>query len=121
MAENKKALGAAGEQVAAQYLQTHGYRIRARNYRVPIGEIDIVAEQQGILVFAEVKTRRSTSCGTPAQSVGYRKQQKIIQTASWYLRQEQLEGCPCRFDIIEVYVHQEKTYEIRHLRGAFET
>lgn len=121
MSMEKKSLGKAGEDAATTYLCRHGYQICERNYRVATGEIDIIARKHGTIVFVEVKTRRNFSYGTPAQAVGYHKQKKIIQTARWFLRQGQLEGCPCRFDVIEVYVHQERTYEIRHLRGAFET
>ena len=121
MGMEKKSLGKAGEDAAASYLVRQGYQICERNYRVPTGEIDIIAKKHGTLAFIEVKTRRSLCCGTPAQSVGYYKQKKIIQTARWFLRQGQLEGCPCRFDVIEVYVCRGRTFEIRHLQEAFET
>lgn len=116
---DNKSLGSRGEEVAALYLKHHGYEILEMNFRVPAGEIDIVAGIGDILVFAEVKTRRSGKCGQPAQAVDYRKQQKIIMTAKWYLRQRHLEECPCRFDVLEVYAHGE-TCHIRHLTGAFE-
>lgn len=116
---DNKSLGSRGEEAAALYLRRHGYKIIERNFRVPAGEIDIVAGQGDTLVFAEVKTRRSDRCGFPAQAVGYHKQQKIIQTAKWFLRQRHLEECPCRFDVLEVYV-QGETCRIRHLVGAFE-
>lgn len=116
---DNKSLGSRGEEAAALYLKRHGYEILERNFRVPAGEIDIVAGIGNILVFAEVKTRRSGKCGQPAQAVDYRKQQKIIMAAKWYLRQRHLEECPCRFDVLEVYAHGE-TCHIRHLTGAFE-
>ena len=116
---DNKSLGSRGEEAAALYLKHHGYKILERNFRVPAGEIDIVAEQGDTLVFAEVKTRRSDRCGRPAQAVDYRKQQKIIMIAKWYLRQRHMEECPCRFDVLEVYARGE-TCRIRHLAGAFE-
>ena len=116
---DNKSLGSRGEEAAALYLERHGYKILARNFRVPAGEIDIVAKTGDTLVFAEVKTRRSESCGRHAQAVDYRKQQKIIMTARWYLRQRHLDECPCRFDVLEVYARGE-TCHIRHLAGAFE-
>lgn len=119
---DNKVLGNKGEQAAATYLTQHGYRICARNFRVPVGEIDIIAERDDVLAFVEVKTRRGLRCGFPAQAVTYYKQQKIIQTARWYLRQRHLEDrCLCRFDVIEVYVHRGDKWEIRHIPGAFET
>ena len=116
---DNKSLGSRGEEAAALYLVRHGYKILERNFRVPTGEIDIVAGQGDILVFAEVKTRRTERCGFPAQAVNYHKQQKIIQTAKWFLRQRHLEECPCRFDVLEVYAHGD-TCHIRHIIGAFE-
>jgi putative endonuclease len=116
---DNKSLGSRGEEAAAVYLMRHGYEILERNFRVSTGEIDIVAVTGDTLVFAEVKTRRSGKCGQPAQAVDYRKQQKIIMTAKWYLRQRHLDECPCRFDVLEVYARGE-TCHIRHLAGAFE-
>ena len=119
---NNKVLGSQGEQAAADYLTRQGYRICARNFRVPAGEIDIVAAKQELVVFVEVKTRRGLGCGTPAQAVTYHKQQKIIQTARWFLRQRHLEDrCLCRFDVVEVYARPVGDWEIRHIPGAFET
>jgi len=77
-------LGSQGEQAAADFLQQQGYRICARNFRVPVGEIDIIARQGEVLAFVEVKTRHSNRYGTPAQAVNFRKQKKIIQTAQWF-------------------------------------
>lgn len=118
---NNKVLGGQGEQAAADYLQQHGYRICVRNFRVPVGEIDIIASRQDTLVFVEVKTRRSVRYGTPAQAVNYVKQQKIVQTARWFLRQRHLEDrCCCRFNVIEVYAQPQGGWTIHHLPGAFE-
>ena len=66
---NNKVLGSQGEQAAADYLTRQGYRICARNFRVPAGEIDIVAAKQELVVFVEVKTRRGLGCGTPGEPV----------------------------------------------------
>ena len=118
---DRKRLGQAGEDAAAEYLRSGGCSILARNFRTRAGELDIVAKSRGTLVFVEVKTRRGMRYGTPGQAVGWRKQQKIIQTARYFLRQRQLEGCPCRFDVIEVYVRHEGTMALRHFPGAFET
>ncbi len=120
MSDQSKRIGAIGEDLAAGYLERNDYQIRERNYRVRIGELDIIAEKDGTLVFVEVKTRRSLHCGTPAESVSRYKQKKIIQVAQIFLRQKQLTGCSCRFDVIEVYVRAEGTWKIRHLKGAFE-
>lgn len=117
---NGTELGKKGEDAAAKFLCCHGYRILARNYRGADGELDIVAQEGEALVFVEVKTRRGNRCGTPGQSMTWRKQQKIIRTARWYLHQYHMEHIPCRFDVIEVCPCPTEIWDIRQIRGAFE-
>jgi putative endonuclease len=114
-----KALGAQGESIAAAYLEAHGCRIIARNFRALMGEIDLIAEECDTIIFVEVKTRRSMRFGTPAQAVHVRKQRKIILTAYSYIQQEHLEGRLCRFDVIEVYARG-NSWPVHHLKNAFE-
>lgn len=116
---SNKTLGDQGESCAAEYLRRQGCRILTRNYRCKIGEIDIIADDHGTLVFVEVKTRRSMRCGTPAESVHYRKRQKIVQTAYWYLRERHMENAHCRFDVLEVYAVG-GTWMVHEIRNAFE-
>ena len=80
---NNKHLGDRGESYAEDYLRRQGYRILTRNYRTKIGEIDLIADDHGTLVFIEVKTRSSVRYGIPSEAVNYKKKQKIIQTAYW--------------------------------------
>lgn len=117
---NTKILGNAGENAAADYLVNNGYTICCRNYRVPVGEIDIIVRKKGVTIFVEVKTRRSMSFGEASLAVNYRKQQKIIRTACWYMRSNNLDDEPCRFDVIEVYKQSVGNWSIRHIEGAFE-
>lgn len=115
-------LGRQGEQVAAEFLKQKGYAICARNFRVSLGEIDIIAKADDVLAFVEVKTRRGCRYGTPAQAVNYYKQRKIIQTAKCFLRQHHLEDeCRCRFDVLEVYALPGNKWQVHHLPGAFES
>ena len=116
-----KRLGQAGEDRAAAFLESCDYRIAARNYRVPVGEIDIIAVKDNTVVFVEVKTRRSIRYGTPAQAVSWYKKKKIIRTAYWFLHHAGISGCDCRFDVIEVYAGAGEDWQIRHIPGAFET
>ncbi len=113
---NHIALGEKGEAAVVEYLRRHGYAVLQQKYRARTGEIDIIAKKDGVLVFVEVKTRRSTRYGLPAEAVTYRKQQKIIQTALCYLAQTQQPDVPCRIDVIEVY---EADGRINHLVNAF--
>ena len=116
---NNKKLGDRGESCAAEYLQRQGCRILMRNYRTKIGEIDLIAEDHGTLVFIEVKTRSSVRYGTPAEAVNYQKRQKIIQTAYWYLRAQHREDAVCRFDVLEVYAAGD-SWTVHQIRNAFE-
>jgi len=98
----RKQLGQQGEDLVSEYLQNIGYRILYRNYRCRHGEIDIIAEEGGDLVFVEVRARRSANFGTAAESVNFRKQQKLHQLALFYIS---IEGQPkdnYRFDVAAV-------------------
>ncbi len=118
---NNKILGNRGEQAAASYLMAHGYQILERNYRCPVGEIDIVASRGTTVIFVEVKTRRSLAYGRPCEAVDYRKQQKIIKTASWYIQGHNLSGRSLRFDVLEVFAQPGGSMQVNHIQGAFET
>lgn len=111
--------GDAGEQAAAAYLRTAGYKILALKYRARPGEIDIVAADGGTLVFVEVKTRKSDAFGTPAEAVTFRKQGKLIATAQCYLKHHGLYDKPLRFDVMEVRLVPGKEPRLNHIINAF--
>lgn len=91
--------GAQAEQWAAQYLQQHGLKPVAQNYRSRFGEIDLIMQDGAMLVFIEVRLRRNANFGGAAASIDARKQQRIIRTAQQYLASlAQLP--PCRFDAV---------------------
>lgn len=116
-----RSLGNAGENMAATYLLEHGYKISERNYRCPIGEMDIVAFDGDELVFVEVKTRTSLRYGYPYQAVDYRKQQRYYRISAFYRASHpQYADLNCRFDIIEVYLLNNDTQNINHIKNAFE-
>ena len=114
-------MGRMGEDFAARYLAQQGYDIMERDWQQGSRDLDIIARTpDGItVVFVEVKTRRSIRCGTPAESVHYRKRQKIVQTAYWYLRANHAETHLCRFDVIEVYA-MDSGWNVHHIKNAFE-
>jgi putative endonuclease len=91
MSGRKQKVGSWGEQVAAAYLAERGYNLVARNVRTPYGEIDIVAEKDGIAVFVEVKARMSSSLGPPEISVTARKQAHMQAAAEYYAQQNELD------------------------------
>ncbi len=119
---NRKGLGNRGEETAAAYLEQKGYAILERQYRTPVGEIDLIAREGKTLVFVEVKTRRSARYGQPSAAVGWEKQRRIIRGAMWYMmnRQRQREAPLCRFDVVEVYATPDNAWKVRHLENAFE-
>lgn len=100
---NKVAVGRRAEESAADYLRRSGYRILERNVRARFGEIDLVARQGQVLCFVEVKARSSTRFGWPEEAVTFRKRQKLIRLAQWYLRRHRAwQGLPVRFDILSI-------------------
>jgi putative endonuclease len=115
----RSAVGMEGEQVAAQWLEGQGYRILARNVRFRIGELDLVAEEGGVLVFVEVKTRRSTAYGTAAEAVTRAKQERLVRLAHLFLSQSGRQGVPCRFDVVSVTPSEGGGWDCTLIRDAF--
>jgi putative endonuclease len=97
----RKRLGQRGEDLAVALLEKRGYVVREHNWRCPAGEIDIVAEEGGCLVFVEVRTRRGREYGTPEESVTPAKQAKLVEVAQTYLQGHSWEG-DWRIDVVAV-------------------
>jgi putative endonuclease len=115
-------LGRHGEHLAARFLRRNGYKILYRNYRAPHGgEVDIVCRDRraAMLVFVEVKTRRSLAYGTPASAVDLKKQRLIARGALAWLRLLHFPEVAFRFDIVEV-LHQESGPSFNLIRDAFQ-
>lgn len=102
MTNTKIELGAKGEALAVKHLKDLGYRIIERNYRVRAGEIDIIAEQAGTLVFIEVKTRTDLRFGTPFESITASKKNHLSTAALEYMSRHDCHNIPARFDVISV-------------------
>jgi putative endonuclease len=98
----RQGLGRTGERLAAEHLVEAGYRILERNVRCRYGEIDLVAEEGGDLVFVEVKTRRGVSHGLPEEGVTPRKQRKLVQLAFHYLVTHDYPDRSWRIDVVAV-------------------
>lgn len=107
--------GSKGEELAASLLKQKKYNILERNYRNKIGELDIIAEKDGVIVFIEVKERSTLAYGRPIEAIDFRKQNKIRQTAQMYLILERKPLADVRFDVIEILGD-----EITHIENAFE-
>ncbi|QDY82169.1 YraN family protein [Paenibacillus polymyxa] len=117
--DQRKAKGAMGEEAAALFLENLGYRILERNWRCRSGEIDLIAKQEHILVFIEVRSRSSSRYGTPAESVTARKITQVRQTAAVYLHMNRMGEAPIRFDMISVRLSAETAVVTDHFINAF--
>jgi putative endonuclease len=114
-----KALGTKGEDLAVRFLQKKGYRIVKRNYKTPVGEIDIIARDGDTIVFIEVKTRTDISFGYPFEAVNNRKRQKLKNLALLYLKRQGKES-PVRFDVLSIFCMDDGKKDIEHIKDAFE-
>ena len=112
--------GYEGEQIAVRHLKRLGYRIVCRNYRCSLGEIDIIARHQGVLVFVEVKYRRTGTFGAPKWAITAAKQRKLSQVAWHYLQKQDLTETNARFDVVTISrLHGSPHVEV--IENAFES
>ena len=117
--DSRAELGKLGEFLACDALSRAGYAVLARRYRTRMGEIDIICRDGSAVVFVEVKARRSLRFGWPAEAVTPRKQRRIVVMAQIFLARHRLEGRPCRFDMVSVFVPAGRPPAIRIIRDAF--
>ena len=110
-----------GEALAAEYLEARGCRIVEREWHCRFGEIDLIAEQEGTLLFVEVKLRTNLRYGMPREYVTAKKQEKLRAAALLYLGMRGLDA-PARFDVAEVYTdvrHSAGKTRIAYIENAF--
>jgi putative endonuclease len=115
----RKETGEAGELQAARYLEGEGYTIIDRNFKTPVGEIDIIAKKGGILHFFEVKTRHGMNFGGPFDALTPLKKRRIRKTAKWFLAQKKGICLPCLFGVVGIDLSQNPP-TIECLVDAFE-
>jgi putative endonuclease len=109
--------GAKGENLAAEFLQSKGFEIVARNFRHKHAEIDLIAQRENWLLFIEVKTRTSTSYGQPEDFVDHHKSRNVFEAAEEYIFANDWQG-HIRFDIISVKLGYKDVVEIVHFEDA---
>ena len=114
-----QALGRKGEDLAHRYLRSLGFHILSRNYRVQDGggEIDIIAKDGKVLVFVEVKSRRSSEFGTPDRAIDTEKQRRIVRAARSYALRTGADWSQVRFDVITIVFTSPAS--ITHYQDAF--
>lgn len=113
-------LGKFGEERSARYLRMRGYRIREMNYSCRHGEIDIIAQKGGYIVFVEVKLRKNAVFAEAKEFVSAAKQRRVITAAQFWFAANECDLQP-RFDVIEVYAPDgaEGRIRINHIENAF--
>ncbi|MER7006333.1 YraN family protein [Dactylosporangium sp. NPDC000555] len=117
MTNHNQLLGGFGERVACRYLVSQGLVLLDRNWRSRSGELDVVARDGADLVFVEVKTRRGTRYGRPAEAIVPAKVRRLRALALMWLAANHARGERLRFDVVSVLVG--RSVAVQHLRGAF--
>lgn len=111
-------LGRVGEELAVRFLKERGHDILEQNFRFAHGEIDIISYHKGVLIFTEVKTRKSTRYGRPMEAVDRFKRRQIYTTAEYYLSTQSVRYHASRFDVIEVLIGEQSM--IHYIKNAFD-
>lgn len=119
MSGPKQELGAAGEKAAAKYLHRRGYKILARNFSCPLGEIDLICYCDDCIVFVEVKTLSDDVAGDPEERITRGKQRRLGRAARWWIDARGRPECAYRFDAVSVVLPAEGSPRIRHIVEAF--
>ncbi|MDQ3265045.1 MAG: YraN family protein [Myxococcota bacterium] len=117
--QQRRELGQSAEQAAVDHLVAHGYQIEARNFACKYGELDIVAQRDGILCFVEVRMRSRAVWGDPSQTITFSKQRRVVKAALHYLVAHRITGRALRFDVIAM-IGQGPGAAVEHLENAFD-
>lgn len=118
MTHARQRLGEEGEAVACATLERLGYAIIARRYRTRLGELDIVADDHGTVVFVEVKTKTDSTFSDPVEAVTKQKQRRLVLMGEQYVGLHHLDSTPCRFDVVTVDTSVTPS-KITHYKDAF--
>lgn len=108
-----------GEDLALSFLRKQGYKILERNFRCPLGELDIVAKEKDTIVFVEIKTRSLRDTCLAKEAVDLRKQRQVSKVALFYLKAKDLLGKKARFDVVAIG-KEGPVKEVELIRDAFE-
>ena len=118
--ESARLDGAAAEEVARAYLTRAGLKLLAKNHRCRGGELDLVMEDEGSVVFVEVRYRSNTRFGRAEETVGPTKQARLVAAASHYLQRHDVQR-PTRFDVVAIHPDPAGGHEVNWIRDAFST
>jgi putative endonuclease len=118
--DRRRVLGDAGEDLVARWYADAGYRVLDRNWRCREGELDVVVARESVLVFCEVKTRRSTAFGSPAEAVTVTKQRRIRTLAMrWLDAHPEARARTLRFDVASVLAERGQAPVLDVIEAAF--
>ena len=120
MSRARQYLGRRGEAIARTHLRSIGYVIVAANYRSKAGEIDLVTEKDGAIVFVEVRARSGPSMGLPEESITSTKRTHLIATAQVYLQQHGAQDRQWRIDLVAVEFNRNRPPQVRIIENAIE-
>lgn len=119
--DTRKITGGFGEDLAERYLRARGYSVLEKNFRTPFGEIDLIAERDGCVVFLEVKTRISERFGPPLSAITWEKKKKVIKNCQYYLKAKKILWGPCRIDVMGIKLDNSFRVEIiKYIKNAIE-
>ena len=119
MLNKRQQFGKESEALAVRHLKKNGYKILEQNYRNKLGEIDIIAKDNGVLVFVEVKARKTIYYGDPKWAVTPKKQRKISMVALYYLKTTKQTQVKARFDVVALSLAKDNP-RIEIIKNAFE-
>lgn len=119
MSNDGKLLGAAGEEAAERFLRARGYRVLARNFSTPLGELDLVCFHEGTVVFVEVKARATDAAADPEANINPAKQRRLYRAARAWLAANRYPECAYRFDAVSIVLPKSGEPRIRHIIEAF--
>ena len=119
MTHERLALGRFGEALALKKIRRLGYTDIVRNYRCPLGEVDLIARDGDTLVFLEIKTRRGGSTGYAKEAVNDRKKRQISKAALFYMKANDCCDMRARFDVVAVSLKGERA-QVELIRNAFD-
>ena len=119
MTRERLELGKLGETLALKKVKRLGYKKIIRNYRCPLGEVDLIARDRDTLVFIEIKTRKGRSIDYAKEAVNERKKRQISKVALAYMKSNDCPDAKARFDVVAVCIGRGKP-EIEVIKNAFE-
>ena len=118
MGDTRRLVGSTGEDAVVVWYEAAGYSVVDRNWRVRAGELDVIVRRGAVLVFCEVKTRRSNAFDTPAEAVTARKQARIRSLAAQWLAANRVGARELRFDVAGVEPNG-RGWTVSVIEGAF--